>query len=64
MRSLVRPASTPRVTPGRTQQTSENNDLLLRNLANNPKRTARFVCVIALAENGAVHADLPRRSGR
>jgi len=33
----------------------ENNELLLRSLDGNPKRTARFVCVIALAENGAVH---------
>ena len=33
----------------------ENNELLLQRLAGNPKRTARFVCVIALAENGRVH---------
>lgn len=33
----------------------ENNELLLRNLAGNPNRKARFVCVIALAENGVVH---------
>jgi XTP/dITP diphosphohydrolase len=33
----------------------ENNELLLRNLAGNPNRKARFVCVIALAQNGVVH---------
>jgi XTP/dITP diphosphohydrolase len=33
-----------------------NNALLLARLAGNPQRTARFVCVIALAENGMVTA--------
>jgi XTP/dITP diphosphohydrolase len=32
----------------------ENNELLLRNLDGNPNRKARFICVIALAEHGAV----------
>jgi XTP/dITP diphosphohydrolase len=32
----------------------ENNELLLQRLGNNPARGARFVCVIALAENGTV----------
>ncbi len=33
---------------------SENNALLLRNLANHARRSARFVCVIALARQGQV----------
>jgi XTP/dITP diphosphohydrolase len=33
-----------------------NNQLLLERLADNPQRAARFVCVIALAENGIVTA--------
>ena len=33
-----------------------NNRLLLERLANNPERTGRFVCVIALAEGGDVKA--------
>jgi XTP/dITP diphosphohydrolase len=32
----------------------DNNRLLLAKLADNPHRTARFVCVIALADNGVV----------
>lgn len=33
---------------------AENNALLLSNLANTPFRTARFICVIALARQGQV----------
>lgn len=33
---------------------SQNNELLLQRLGENPARSARFVCVIALAENGVV----------
>jgi XTP/dITP diphosphohydrolase len=35
---------------------TDNNALLLRNLEGKPDRTARFVCVIALAEAGIVKA--------
>jgi XTP/dITP diphosphohydrolase len=38
--------------PGATDET--NNRLLLERLRDNPRRTGRFVCVIALANNGEV----------
>jgi XTP/dITP diphosphohydrolase len=37
---------------GQDATDDENNALLLRNLASTPQRTARFVCVIALARSG------------
>jgi len=39
---------------GENASDQANNALLLKSLAGNPRRTARFVCVIALAEGGKV----------
>lgn len=39
---------------GENASDKANNDLLLRNLGDNPRRAGRFVCVIALAEGGKV----------
>lgn len=37
---------------GLNATTQQNNDLLLRNLADEPNRKARYVCVVALADRG------------
>lgn len=48
----ARYATPPR--ENRHAQDAANNELLLKNMTGQPNRTARFVCVIALAQKGKV----------
>jgi len=48
----ARYATPPR--ENRHAQDAANNELLLKNMTGQPNRTARFVCVIALAQKGTV----------